>query len=65
LQIFHRNRDQRQINKNTKHKKLKLICIYAGFAPIEGMCNRVRSCTINEDTGLSTAYTIAHEMGHK
>ncbi|KAK3086103.1 hypothetical protein FSP39_013590 [Pinctada imbricata] len=39
-------------------------CDTLGFAPIEGMCNRVRSCTINEDTGLSTAFTIAHEMGH-
>ena len=36
-----------------------------GFAPMEGMCNRVRSCTVNEDTGLSTAFTIAHEVGHK
>ncbi|XP_076112520.1 A disintegrin and metalloproteinase with thrombospondin motifs 16-like isoform X2 [Mytilus galloprovincialis] len=39
-------------------------CDTLGFAPIEGMCNRVRSCTINEDTGLTTAFTIAHEMGH-
>ncbi|XP_021354644.1 A disintegrin and metalloproteinase with thrombospondin motifs 18-like [Mizuhopecten yessoensis] len=39
-------------------------CDTLGFAPIEGMCNRIRSCTINEDTGLSTAFTIAHEMGH-
>lgn len=36
-----------------------------GFAPIEGMCNRVRSCTVNEDTGLTTALTVAHEIGHK
>ncbi|XP_067651934.1 A disintegrin and metalloproteinase with thrombospondin motifs 16-like isoform X2 [Haliotis asinina] len=39
-------------------------CDTLGFAPIEGMCNRIRSCTINEDTGLATALTIAHEMGH-
>lgn len=39
--------------------------LFAGFAPIGGMCNQIRSCTINEDTGLNTALTIAHEVGHK
>ncbi|XP_041376065.1 A disintegrin and metalloproteinase with thrombospondin motifs 16-like isoform X2 [Gigantopelta aegis] len=39
-------------------------CDTLGFAPIEGMCNRIRSCTINEDNGLATALTIAHEVGH-
>ena len=38
---------------------------YLGFAPIEGMCNELRSCIVNEDTGLSTAFTVAHEIGHK
>jgi len=42
-----------------------LFHYHSGFAPMEGMCNRVRSCTVNEDTGLSTAFTIAHEVGHK
>jgi len=57
--------------RNTIDKTVSLRCIYsvhnvfAGFAPMEGMCNRVRSCTVNEDTGLSTAFTIAHEVGHK
>lgn len=37
----------------------------AGFAPISGMCSKYRSCTINEDTGLGLAFTIAHESGHK
>uniref|UniRef100_A0A7M4FU70 A disintegrin and metalloproteinase with thrombospondin motifs 18 n=1 Tax=Crocodylus porosus TaxID=8502 RepID=A0A7M4FU70_CROPO len=35
-----------------------------GFAPISGMCSKYRSCTINEDTGLGLAFTIAHESGH-
>ncbi|XP_025116256.1 A disintegrin and metalloproteinase with thrombospondin motifs 18-like [Pomacea canaliculata] len=39
-------------------------CDTLGFAPIGGMCNQIRSCTINEDTGLNTALTIAHEVGH-
>nr|XP_034342722.1 A disintegrin and metalloproteinase with thrombospondin motifs 10 isoform X4 [Arvicanthis niloticus] len=28
------------------------------------MCERERSCSINEDIGLATAFTIAHEIGH-
>ncbi|KAL5022410.1 hypothetical protein ScPMuIL_001565 [Solemya velum] len=39
-------------------------CDTLGFAPIKGMCHRLRSCSINEDTGLTTAFTIAHEIGH-
>ncbi|XP_013921399.1 PREDICTED: A disintegrin and metalloproteinase with thrombospondin motifs 10-like [Thamnophis sirtalis] len=47
------------------------ICIYKnkpcgtlGLAPVGGMCERERSCSINEDLGLATAFTIAHEIGH-
>lgn len=36
----------------------------AGLAPVGGMCERERSCSINEDIGLATAFTIAHEIGH-
>ncbi|KAL4235465.1 A disintegrin and metalloproteinase with thrombospondin motifs 18 [Mactra antiquata] len=39
-------------------------CDTLGFAPIDGMCSELRSCIVNEDTGLSTAFTITHEMGH-
>ncbi|XP_037533012.1 A disintegrin and metalloproteinase with thrombospondin motifs 16 isoform X2 [Nematolebias whitei] len=39
-------------------------CDTLGFAPISGMCSRYRSCTVNEDTGLGLAFTIAHESGH-
>ncbi|XP_049624984.1 A disintegrin and metalloproteinase with thrombospondin motifs 16 [Suncus etruscus] len=39
-------------------------CDTLGFAPIRGMCSKYRSCTINEDTGLSLAFTVAHESGH-
>ncbi|XP_048353725.1 A disintegrin and metalloproteinase with thrombospondin motifs 10-like [Sphaerodactylus townsendi] len=35
-----------------------------GLAPVGGMCERERSCSINEDLGLATAFTIAHEIGH-
>ncbi|XP_075068934.1 A disintegrin and metalloproteinase with thrombospondin motifs 16 [Mixophyes fleayi] len=39
-------------------------CDTLGFAPISGMCSKYRSCTVNEDTGLALAFTIAHESGH-
>lgn len=37
---------------------------FPGLAPVGGMCERERSCSINEDIGLATAFTIAHEIGH-
>lgn len=39
------------------------VCI-SGLAPVGGMCEPERSCSINEDIGLGTAFTIAHEIGH-
>eukprot|EP00106_Octopus_bimaculoides_P010008 XP_014777450.1 PREDICTED: A disintegrin and metalloproteinase with thrombospondin motifs 6-like [Octopus bimaculoides] len=39
-------------------------CATLGLAPVAGMCEEERSCSINEDIGLASAYTIAHEMGH-
>lgn len=42
-----------------------LIFLSPGFAPISSMCSKYRSCTVNEDTGLGLAFTIAHESGHK
>ncbi|PIO05240.1 hypothetical protein AB205_0005280, partial [Aquarana catesbeiana] len=41
-----------------------IVISSVGFAPINGMCSKFRSCTINEDTGLGLAFTIAHESGH-
>lgn len=39
-------------------------CPTLGYAHIGGMCDSSRSCTVNEDTGLGTAYTATHELGH-
>uniref|UniRef100_A0A8B9JGB3 ADAM metallopeptidase with thrombospondin type 1 motif, 10 n=1 Tax=Astyanax mexicanus TaxID=7994 RepID=A0A8B9JGB3_ASTMX len=39
------------------------VCV-SGLAPVGGMCEPERSCSINEDIGLATAFTIAHEIGH-
>ncbi|KAK3590317.1 hypothetical protein CHS0354_007707 [Potamilus streckersoni] len=39
-------------------------CGTLGLAPVAGMCEEERSCSINEDIGLASAFTIAHEIGH-
>lgn len=39
-------------------------CGTIGLAPVAGMCQPERSCSIIEDIGLGTAFIIAHEMGH-
>lgn len=35
-----------------------------GLAELGTVCDPYRSCSIIEDNGLSTAFTIAHELGH-
>ncbi|KAK3601758.1 hypothetical protein CHS0354_016122 [Potamilus streckersoni] len=39
-------------------------CQTLGLAELGTMCDPSRSCSIIEDNGLSSAYTIAHELGH-
>ncbi|XP_066252226.1 A disintegrin and metalloproteinase with thrombospondin motifs 7 [Euwallacea similis] len=39
-------------------------CGTLGVAHIGGMCKASRSCSVNEDNGITSAHTIAHEMGH-
>ncbi|XP_078343629.1 A disintegrin and metalloproteinase with thrombospondin motifs 9-like isoform X3 [Oculina patagonica] len=39
-------------------------CDTLGLAELGTMCHPSRSCALAEDSGLSTAYTIAHELGH-
>ena len=34
------------------------------MAEFEGTCDPDKSCSISRDSGLSTAFTIAHEMAH-
>ncbi|KAM7285749.1 hypothetical protein ISCGN_032634 [Ixodes scapularis] len=41
------------------------LCSTLGLAEVAGMCQPQRSCNVNQDSGLTLAYTIAHEMGHK
>ena len=40
------------------------LCFLSGLAELGTMCHPSRSCALAEDSGLSTAYTIAHELGH-
>ncbi|XP_036825467.1 A disintegrin and metalloproteinase with thrombospondin motifs 2 isoform X2 [Oncorhynchus mykiss] len=35
-----------------------------GYAPVTGMCQPVRSCTLNHEDGFSSAFVVAHETGH-
>ncbi|XP_062522406.1 A disintegrin and metalloproteinase with thrombospondin motifs 9-like isoform X2 [Corticium candelabrum] len=39
-------------------------CDTLGLAELGTICDPARSCTINEDNGLSVALTAAHELGH-
>ncbi|XP_041031299.1 A disintegrin and metalloproteinase with thrombospondin motifs 7 [Carcharodon carcharias] len=39
-------------------------CETLGLSHVSGMCQPHRSCSINEDSGLPLAFTIAHELGH-
>ncbi|XP_028966579.1 A disintegrin and metalloproteinase with thrombospondin motifs 7 [Galendromus occidentalis] len=39
-------------------------CTTLGLAEVAGMCQPQRSCNVNEDSGLTLAFTIAHELGH-
>ncbi|CAM4811019.1 unnamed protein product [Rotaria magnacalcarata] len=39
-------------------------CSTIGLANMAGMCMVNRSCNINQDVGLMSAFTIAHEIGH-
>uniref|UniRef100_A0A8B9GIM0 ADAM metallopeptidase with thrombospondin type 1 motif 9 n=1 Tax=Amazona collaria TaxID=241587 RepID=A0A8B9GIM0_9PSIT len=42
----------------------KPLCSLLGLAELGTVCDPYRSCSISEDNGLSTAFTIAHELGH-
>ena len=35
-----------------------------GLGTMGGVCYTDRKCTVNQDSGLDTAYTIVHELGH-
>lgn len=36
----------------------------SGYAPVSGTCDPKRSCALNRDEGLTSAFIIAHEMAH-
>lgn len=36
----------------------------SGYAPVAGACDPKRSCALNRDEGLTSAFIIAHEMAH-
>ncbi|KAG7208431.1 hypothetical protein KM043_014661 [Ampulex compressa] len=36
----------------------------SGYAPVSGLCDPARSCALNRDEGLTSAFIIAHEVAH-
>ncbi|KAK2720886.1 hypothetical protein QYM36_004690, partial [Artemia franciscana] len=36
----------------------------SGYAPVSGVCDIERSCSLNKDEGFTSAFIIAHEVGH-
>ncbi|GFO21304.1 A disintegrin and metalloproteinase with thrombospondin motifs [Plakobranchus ocellatus] len=44
--------------------RMNAPCSTLGLAQVAGLCQPHRTCNINEDTGLSLAWTVAHELGH-
>lgn len=36
----------------------------AGYAPVHGVCHDMRNCALVRDSGLSSAFVFAHEIGH-
>jgi len=44
---------------------VRMLSVDEGLAPVAGMCEPDRSCSLTEDIGLASAFTIAHELGHK
>ncbi|MGH0133046.1 UNVERIFIED_CONTAM: hypothetical protein FKN15_036208, partial [Acipenser sinensis] len=48
--------------KDTPNKNA--TCDTSGLAELGTVCDPYRSCSISEDNGLSTAFTVAHELGH-
>ncbi len=36
----------------------------SGYAPVAGVCDPTRSCVLIREEGLSSAFIIAHELGH-
>jgi len=41
------------------------LILFAGLAPIGGMCTSSSSCTVNEGRHFEAVYVVAHEIGHK
>lgn len=40
------------------------LSVPIGLAELGTICDTIRSCSIIEDNGVSSAFTIAHELGH-
>lgn len=44
---------------------LLFISNNVGIANYKSVCELSQSCAVIKETGLSTAFTVAHEIGHR
>jgi hypothetical protein len=44
--------------------KSEEMCQTLGMARLNQICTPGQNCAIIEDSGINTAYTVAHEIGH-
>ena len=44
--------------------KSRKVCQTLGMAKLGQVCISGQNCALIEDSGINTAYTIAHEIGH-
>ncbi|KAJ8302105.1 hypothetical protein KUTeg_021092 [Tegillarca granosa] len=52
------------LRKNICRSRQECETLGKGLAELGTICDPYRSCSIVEDNGISSAYTIAHELGH-
>ncbi|XP_058799241.1 A disintegrin and metalloproteinase with thrombospondin motifs 1-like [Phymastichus coffea] len=60
---------QQQVNGSTRHDVAVWLTRLdiggpSGYAPVSGACDPARSCALNRDEGLTSAFIIAHEVAH-
>ena len=41
-----------------------IVLLNIGYAQLYSMCSKGRSCVLVKDEGLTSAFIIAHEVGH-
>ena len=53
------------IEMTKQNEKLIMFFFCIGFTPLYRMCVAYKSCTLVYDSGLRSAFIIAHEIAHR